>query len=92
MAKLKIGQLVWQFAKELKDHISGGMEYVDPITYKDRISKCNECPNLTEGHACALCGCFMPVKARWATSKCPDTPAKWNRHGKKDNTDTGDKA
>lgn len=82
MGGLKIGQLVWQFAKELTEHVQGGMQNVDPVTYKNRIEICNGCPNLTEHSTCSLCGCFMPTKAKWATSSCPDDPPKWNRHEK----------
>lgn len=82
MGALKIGQLVWQFAKELTEHAQDGMKNVDPVTYKSRIELCNGCPNLTEHSTCSLCGCFMPVKAKWATSRCPDDPPKWKRNEK----------
>lgn len=82
MGTLKIGQLVWQFAKELTEHAQDGMRNVDPVTYKSRIELCNGCPNLTEHSTCSLCGCFMPVKAKWATSRCPDDPPKWKRDEK----------
>ena len=82
MGALKIGQLVWQFAKELTEHAQDGMKNVDPVTYKSRIELCNGCPNLTEHSTCSLCGRFMPVKAKWATSRCPDDPPKWKRNEK----------
>ena len=82
MKKHDIGKLVWGFAKELTNHVAGGMEKVDPVTFKKRMEACVECPNFTKESTCALCGCYMPVKTKWATSKCPDDPPKWNRHAK----------
>lgn len=48
-----------------------------PITNrKDRIKICETCENLLiPAMVCKQCGCFMPVKTWFKTSKCPK--GKW---------------
>ena len=41
--------------------------------------------------SCGLCGCHMPVKARWRTTQCADNPPKWlatNGSKRKEGADT----
>ena len=42
----------------------------------NRMSICNECDNFnTIMKTCKQCGCYMPAKATFANSECPDE--KW---------------
>lgn len=49
---------------------------IDAITYQNRLSACKSCDNLSEG-MCALCGCFVELRALKKNSCCPDTNKKW---------------
>ena len=41
-----------------------------------RLAICNPCSNFNKTiQICKLCGCYMPAKAMFADSKCPDN--KW---------------
>ena len=31
----------------------------------------------THNDTCGLCGCKIALKAKWATTECPDKPARW---------------
>jgi len=44
------------------------------------MSICKECPYFLPMARCALCGCFMKVKARLRRSQCPDK--QWGREKK----------
>lgn len=48
---------------------------VDAQTKKDRITKCNGCPNLFLGLNCKLCGCFVSDKTNYKDESCPE--GKW---------------
>ena len=83
-------KMVWDFAEALKEHGNDGFKAVTVAQYADRMSKCTSCEHFTERKSCGLCGCNMPVKARWRTSICADNPPRWvNTNGKgKEGTDT----
>lgn len=40
------------------------------IEAKRRIEICVECSKLRKNNTCALCGCYMPAKARSPKSHC----------------------
>ena len=40
-----------------------------------RKAICSACPKLTKFKFCSVCNCFMPLKARLASSSCPEK--KW---------------
>ena len=44
--------------------------------YRARLETCRRCENLRNG-MCALCGCFVEMRAVKATNTCPDTPPRW---------------
>ena len=46
-----------------------------PISKKERMAICEECPNFTKVKFCKICGCFMPIKVRLPMMKCP--AGKW---------------
>lgn len=41
-----------------------------------RLALCLACPRLQNG-MCALCGCFVEVRAALRQNRCADTPPKW---------------
>ena len=41
-----------------------------------RLSLCRECDHLTGG-MCALCGCYVELRAANSIQRCPDVPARW---------------
>jgi recombinational DNA repair protein RecR len=47
--------------------IEGG--FVDPA---ERLQTCRSCEHFLKSERCALCGCFMPAKARVKLATCPD--------------------
>ena len=44
--------------------------------YQKRLAACRECGRLLNG-MCALCGCFVELRAAKRVNSCPDSPAKW---------------
>jgi hypothetical protein len=72
-----LAKMVWDFAEALKKHGNDGFKNVSVSKYAERIGMCTKCPNFSERQTCNLCGCYMPVKARWRTSVCPDNPPRW---------------
>jgi len=86
-----LAKMVWEFAEALKKHGNDGFKNVSVTEYTDRMSKCTSCEHLRETRSCNLCGCYMPVKARWRTSICPDNPPKWlnsEKNGREEKADT----
>ena len=66
--------------KNKKSHLTKTMfldEGVDIARY-DHIRH-SVIDKITEKQKCSLCGCYMPTKAGWKTSECPDTPKKWEK-------------
>ena len=47
-----------------------------PDEYADRLNICKACDHLADG-MCALCGCFVEVRAVKANQICPDLPRRW---------------
>lgn len=61
------------------------LEYIDSIDpalkctdedYSRRLDICRTCEHLNEG-MCALCGCFVEVRAVKKKQNCPDIPHRW---------------
>jgi len=66
-------------ASETKRHINSGLTHADRATRRARDAICAECEHYRtkSGKRCALCGCRVPWKIGWASSKCPDNPPRW---------------
>jgi hypothetical protein len=47
-------------------------------SYQKRIDSCNKCPHKTKLNTCSLCGCVLPLKARFMFSDCPDK--RWDEN------------
>ena len=45
---------------------------------RDRLACCRRCPHLLDG-MCALCGCYVELRAAKARMCCPDVPTRWGR-------------
>ena len=71
-------KMLKNFAKEVKQFAEAGAPHVTTLQYKKRVDACAECPHLKKDiDRCGLCGCLIEHKAKWATAKCPDDPARW---------------
>lgn len=44
--------------------------------YQKRLAACKACERLMGG-MCALCGCYVEVRAAKKGQRCPDTNPKW---------------
>ena len=44
---------------------------IDLKSYKNRIAICGNCEHYTFTKQCSKCFCFMPIKARIKSMKCP---------------------
>ena len=64
--------------RSVKERIAliDGEQKTDEKSYGTRLSACQECDKLTNG-MCALCGCFVELRAARKDMHCPDTPSKW---------------
>lgn len=77
---------LFQQAKNLTsstfNHVMNGMEEVSLPIYEERLQICRACPFMNntdiENPRCNKCGCFLKIKAKWASESCPDTPKKWD--------------
>lgn len=47
-----------------------------PEVTQHRLSACRQCDHLLEG-MCALCGCYVELRAAKNKIRCPDVPGKW---------------
>jgi hypothetical protein len=69
---------LWQQAKNLTSavgqHVKSGLLHVPEEVKQSRLDICATCPFLA-GDRCSKCGCHLPTKTSWASSKCPDN--KW---------------
>jgi len=83
---MNIFKLTLQFAVEAAKYIKKGQPNVTPDQYEERLKICNTCPEKKEGthnDICGICGCKIALKAKWATTKCPDKPERWPEIKKK---------
>lgn len=48
----------------------------DQETYEERLRTCARCPHLTDG-MCALCGCYVELRAALKLQRCPDVERRW---------------
>lgn len=62
------------FGKAVARHLVNGMKQLEPAAYDERIAICHQCPACdTTRLVCRhqQCGCFLTMKARWASEDCP---------------------
>lgn len=59
-----------------------GIVEASPEVKAQRRAVCETCPDLNRAAyrgagACGACGCYLPGKISWVSSKCPAKPSKW---------------
>ena len=55
---------------------------VDKETTNRRLDVCRQCDHLFGG-TCALCGCYVEMRAAGKNASCPDVPDRWRRGARK---------
>ena len=59
-------------ATSLVKHATSGFQHVAQNEFLQRIEACNQCDQFdSKSQRCAACGCFLVVKAKWASEECP---------------------
>lgn len=48
----------------------------DEALMASRLDVCRACDHLNSG-TCALCGCYVELRASKRHMRCPDVPARW---------------
>ena len=48
----------------------------EEAVFSSRLAACKACDNLLNG-TCALCGCYVELRAAKRVQQCPDVPGKW---------------
>jgi len=64
----------WNFANAGIRHVANGLATVPDDVYETRLTECRRCELCDLQHMVCLqpkCGCFLNVKARWASEACP---------------------
>lgn len=59
------------FTAAAAKHVASGMKRRPPEEYDRVLAICQACPELDENGRCNVCGCFVKIKAAWATQHCP---------------------
>lgn len=68
-----------------EDYFKNVYEYIQSLSpalkapdaeYQRRLTLCQQCEKLVNG-MCALCGCFVEVRAAKRGQSCADTPKRW---------------
>jgi hypothetical protein len=60
------------FTKSMYNHAKSGFQQVYPHVFDNRLNICNSCDRFNiKNITCKECGCFLMIKARWASEKCP---------------------
>ena len=65
-----LAQQAWNFTRAVADHLKSGAAHVSEEGYKKRMEECDGCDR-RQDNRCLECGCFIPTKAKWASSECP---------------------
>lgn len=59
----------------IANRVRSNFENVSKEDFEKRLLICGQCPNKTESWRCTKCGCFLNIKAKWSSEKCPEN--KW---------------
>ncbi len=62
------------FLKDTSKFILNGLPVLNDEDYTKRLEICNSC-EFRKNHTCSICSCYLPIKARWKTTECPEK--KW---------------
>ena len=65
-------------AEIIRDRIAAMPEEqrADEAAMTSRLRICQSCDHLTNG-TCALCGCYVELRAAKRAQTCPDVPGRW---------------
>lgn len=72
------GRRMVNFGRAVLRHAGDGLQAVDDAVYEQRLAICRECPMCDQAKMVChdqSCGCFLNLKARWASEDCPQK--KW---------------
>jgi hypothetical protein len=67
---MNIVALAFQASKEASSWIIGGAKVCASDIILKRLDECGRCEHFKDSK-CGRCGCYMSIKAKMATSKCP---------------------
>ena len=67
-----------ELAEIIRDRIAAMPEEqrADEVAVASRLRVCKACDHLVSG-TCALCGCYVELRAAKRLQTCPDVPGKW---------------
>lgn len=71
-------KMLGNLMKAVGQHLATGLHAADPELLDARLDTCATCEQRTDAR-CAVCGCFVEVKASWKSQDCP--LAKWPASG-----------
>lgn len=60
----------WSFAKAVTKYVATGGKKVGESNFAERMAICDNC-EYRSGSKCLKCGCFLEMKASWASADCP---------------------
>ena len=65
-------------AEIIRDRIAAMPEEqrADEAVMASRLGVCQSCDHLMNG-TCALCGCYVELRAAKRVQRCPDVPGRW---------------
>ena len=69
---------ILRFVEAVAEHVADGCQTVTKEQLSERLTACQPCPH--RGIVRCRhddCGCFIWLKARWKSQKCPDNPPRW---------------
>lgn len=56
----------------IRKRIESDYKNVTDEIYTRRLATCAGCPNKTDDWRCMKCGCYLNIKAKWESEKCPE--------------------
>ena len=76
MGKPSFVDKVKSIVKDTTKYIASGARNTTKDEFLKRAEICDSCVHfIHKTTTCGICGCWMHVKAKWKTSKCPK--GKW---------------
>ena len=64
--------MIKNFGSSMANHAMNSFQSVLPNVKEERIKICESCEHYdSESKRCSECGCFVHIKAGWASEKCP---------------------
>ena len=87
-SKPSILQMSKNLATSTIKHLANGAAAASPDQQKLRLSICESCDLFdADSKRCNSCGCFVNIKATWASESCPE--GKWTAEKKKSSKGCG---